>query len=101
MECIVLLVYMATFAMAFYGPNSHVLGSVGNSYWQYQKMNDLESLMISAMKYLAIDLIGCLITSTLLWKFCGINAVNETCKMLEKFWPILTLTISQTLNKFS
>ena len=101
MEFIVPLVYMATFTMAFYGPNSHVLGSVGNNYWHYQKMMDLQSLMISAVEFLAIDLIGCLITTILLWKFCDINVVHETCKMLKKFWPILTLTISQTLNKVS
>ena len=99
MEFIVPLVYMATFALAFYGPNSHVLGSVGNSYWHYQKVTDLESLFIPAIEFLVIDLIGCLITTTLLWKFCGINLIHETCKILKKFWPILTLTISQTLNK--
>ena len=77
MECIVLLVYMATFTMAFYGPNSHVLGSVGNNYWHYQKMMDLQSLMISAVEFLAIDLIGCLITSILLWKFCDINEISD------------------------
>ena len=99
MEFIVPLVYMATFAMAYYGPNSELLGAVRNDYWHYKRVNDLKSLFVPALQFLALDVIGCFLTIVLLWKFCSINAFQMTCQIFKKFWPILTLYISQTLNK--
>ena len=99
MEFIVPLVYMATFAMAYYGPNSELLGAVGNDYWHYKTVNDLKSLFSPAAQFLALDMISFLLTTILLWKFCSINAFQMTSQIFKKFWPILTLYISQTLNK--
>ena len=99
LEFMVPLIFMATFSMAYYGPNSTVLGSVGNDYWHFKKVDNLEKLFIPAMEFMALDLLACFITTILFWKFCRINVLQKLCDILKKFWPILTMTISQTLNK--
>ena len=40
-EFLVPLVYTASFAVAYYGPNSNLIGNIGNDYWQYQAVEDI------------------------------------------------------------
>ena len=90
-EIIVPISFICTFTVAYYGPNGASLGIVGNSYWQYETVNDLETLFLPVLKMAAIDFFSALIAGILFWKFCRINIIYEYCKVIKKYWFLLAI----------
>ena len=102
-DIVVPLAYITTFTVAYFGPNSEVLGNIGNDYWSYQKVDfdKIGTLFIFAMKMVLIDLVSAVISAILLLKCVNINAIQEYCKIMKKYWPILALTAVLNMNKVS
>ena len=97
MEIIVPSAYAITFAIGYYGPNSGVLGNIGNDCWQYEKVTDIVGFLLSLSQMFFVDLMSAVVGAILLWKFCSINILREGCKVLYFYWPLLALKFSQRM----
>ena len=90
-EIVVPISFICTFTVAFYGPNAHALGIVGNNYWQYETVEDLNTLFLPVLQMASIDSFSALIAGLLLWQFCRINIADEYCKVIKKYWFLLAI----------
>ena len=98
-EVLVPVTYICSFTIAYYGPNSMILGNVQNDYWAYQKVQNIGTLFIFAVQMAMIDLLSAVFSGIFLWKYCHINFLLEYGKVMRKYWPILTLTAVVNINK--
>ena len=101
MEILVPLAYAITFVLAYYGPNSKILGNVQNDYWQFQEIRDVEQFLGSLSQMFVIDLMSAVLGGILLKKFCSINVLQEGCKIISVYWPVITLKFVQRINMVS
>ena len=98
-EIVVPVGYMTTFLLGYYGPNYGILGNIGNSYWQFKKVDDVLTLVEGAFQFMAIDVVGTLITFASFWIFCNINVARSYCKLINKAWPMMALKLMFLLNQ--
>ena len=87
-ECIVPMIFMGGFAIAFYGPNYDKLGNVGFDYFQYTKVTDILDYLNGALYMTSIDVTCSIITILLLWFGAGINMVKESVEVAKKYGKI-------------
>ena len=99
LEILVPLAYTVTFLVAYYGPNSDVLGGIKNNYWQYKAVEDASNVLITIFQMFCFDVASAVIGGFLLWKFSRINLLNEFCKTVTTYWPLIALRIAQTTSK--
>ena len=99
LETLVPFIYAISFLIAYYGPNATVLGNIQNSYWQYEEVENIASLIFSVSEMILIDLSGSIVAGLLLWRFSEINLLNECCKMLKAYHLLLIARIGQICAK--
>ena len=97
-EVMVPFCYLLCFISAYYGPNANLIGDVGNNYWQYSKVDDVQHTIQYICVFLAIDISSLVICGYILWVVCGIN-VFKAYGALQKefgggFWVALTVTLN-------
>ena len=89
-EIIIPISYIVTFLIAYYGPNAHIYGHIRSSYWQYNPVENVEKLVVTVLSLFLVDvssgIFGALLLST-----SSINLLREGCKVLQQYWPIITL----------
>ena len=94
MECVIPMIFMCDFAIAFYGPNYDKLGNVGFDYFQYTKVTDILGYLKGALYMTSID-VTCSITAILLlWFGAGINMVKESVEVARKKYFLVSHTLS-------
>ena len=98
-EVLVPVAYAIAVLIAYYGPNSTILGNIKNNYWSYTEIEDLDSLMYSLFKMFAIDLLSAVIGTVLLWKFCSINFLREVFRILKLYWPFMCIAVGGGVMK--
>ena len=101
MEIVVPLAYAISFVLAYYGPNSEILGNVGNDCWQYEKVTNVGTFFTSLCQMFFLDLMSGIIGGILLWKFCSINALQEGCRMLNSYWAMVAIKFAQRMTMVS
>ena len=82
--------------MAFYGPNYHIITTVGNEFWG-EKIEDLRNLFYPMLVLLAFDTLSVIVTSIALWKLIKMNMVRETYELMSKYWWLIIISIAQSL----
>ena len=93
------MLYLSTFLIAYYGPNSLVLGGIKNSYWNFEAIEDLKTVIEGIGLMFLFDMIFGIVSGALLWKFAKLNMIREYCIVLKKFWPIMTLRLAANTAK--
>ena len=88
-EVLVPLAFIASYTIAFYGPNYDKLGSLGCSYWTFQRVEDLPAFLKPVLFMEVIDFGTALISGILLWKFCRINILKEYCMTIRRYWLVV------------
>ena len=101
LEILVPLVYVTTVLIAYYGPNAQILGNIGNSYWQYEAIDDIGTLVIALSLMFVVDTCSAIISGVILWKLCDINFVRKSCKILKDNWTIIAVNIGNYLSYVS
>ena len=91
------MAYAIGFSMAFYGPNTELIGNVGNSYWQYSRVDDVNWHFLVLLGLFAIDIICLFLNSSIIWIFSNVNMFNEFCDAMEKYWYIMALKLANNL----
>ena len=90
------IIYGASMAMAYYGPNAHIFSNVGNTYWS-KEITDIGHFFLVLFGLFAFDTLSALINSFCLWKIITINIFHEFCRVLEKYWLFIGVKLSFNL----
>ena len=93
-EILMPIAYAISILMAYYGPNSEIMGNIRNDYWSYIKIENLGSLLAGIFKMFFIDVFSFLLGSGLIWKFSSFNCIIEGCKTMKRYWHFITVTLT-------
>ena len=85
-ELIVPIAFIASFSLAYYGPNQDTLGNVGCSIWQFNKVKNIQEVLIPVVEMALLDSTSVVVASALLWNFCNINILKEYNTVIKKYW---------------
>ena len=96
-EMLVPLTYIITFLMDYYGPNAEIIGNIGNSDFHYKEVSDLLGFMGDLTGMFVIDLIGCVVSGLILWKYASVDLMSEAQKILKLFWALISIKIGGRL----
>ena len=95
------LTFVACFSIEYFGPNRDKLGNVGNSYWQYQAVDDFNGYVQPIFYLILIDLCSMLIGSILLWSVCGINLYRAYAALEKEFGRVFMINLAFILSGVS
>lgn len=84
-EFIAPLCYILCFMTAYFGPNSELIGNIGNSYWQYSKIENVEGSIEFVFVFMFIDLGSLVVVSIILWKLFRINLYRAFSVLQKEF----------------
>ena len=90
-EGLIPLAYACGFAMAYFGPNGHLLGNVRYGDWHFKAVDDASWPFTIMLGMFAVDLISLLLNSTIVWTCCKINLLDEFCTVMQNYWYIIAL----------
>ena len=99
-EGLVHLAYIIGFVMAFYGPNSKLIGNVGNGNWHYQAVDDVSHTFCVMFGLFVVDLISFTINAIIIWMKCQVNILQKFCYVLQKYWLILVLKLTYNIYSY-
>ena len=101
-ETIIPLTYVAIMAMAFYGPNAEIMGSVKLQIWHRQNViEDFGAFAVNIVILFFVDFLSFIINGYLIWKFCNINPLKVLCDIQKRFWFIMMLVEAHLLSAVS
>ena len=98
-EILVPISYSVTFLMAFYGPNAEILGNVGNCYWYFKKVENVNQVLIGVYQMFFLDTLSAVIGGVFLWRFSSINILHEYCHVVKNFWPLIAIRLGNGISK--
>ena len=87
-EFVTPLAYLACLVIAFYGPNSELIGGVKSNYWQYSSLESISHTITFISVFFLVDFTSVLISRYLLWRFCKIS-LWSACLALQKEFGFL------------
>ena len=93
-EFVTPLAYLLSFLMAYYGPNASLLGNVGNSYWSYQAVEDIDQTITMIFLFFFIEFCGTVASGILLKLTCNINLLAIISDVAHEFGPIICVIVS-------
>lgn len=97
-EFIVPIAYLISLLIAFYGPNSSILGNYGNGYWTFKPITGLDRYILAAFEMFFIDCCSFVVGCFILWKFCSINFLTEAIQQMKNYWFLIALSLAKSLN---
>ena len=90
LETTVPLSYIAVMAMAYYGPNAEILGTVKLRIWQSQTtIEDFGEFAMTLGVLLVVDFMSFVVNAILLWKFCKINSMEVLKNIQKRYWFVM------------
>ena len=92
------LCYLICFILGYYGPNAGIIGNIGNSYWQYAAVENVTHTVQNVLAFFIFDVLGLLLTGTLLWQYCRINLYNAYVAVQKEFGLFMLINLAVTLN---
>ena len=96
-ETLVPLTYMMCFAIAYYGPNAEVLGSVKLDLWQFKPILDIDNYMTSLFMLFSVDFLSLIMNGIVLWTTCNINIFKIFRRIQSEFWLIMAVQQAYSL----
>ena len=72
-ETLVPLTYIMCFAIAYYGPNAEILGSVKLDLWHYKPILDFGNYMQNLFMLFSVDFMSLIMNGIILQTTCNIN----------------------------
>lgn len=97
-EFMIPIFYLIVFIAAYYGPNANLIGNIGNSYWQYNAVEDVGKTVGFVSIFFFIDFCSVIFCSYLLWKFCQINLLRPYVALQREFGMVFLLNLCYKLN---
>ena len=100
-EFLVPLVYLLCFSTAYYGPNSKLLGNIGNGYWQYNAVEDVDYAIKMVCLFFLIDLFSGIMCYLILWISSRIDLLTAYIALQKEFGVIFLITFVFILTTVS
>ena len=100
-EFIAPLCYILCFMTAYFGPNAGLIGNIGNSYWHYSKIENVEESIEFVFVFMFIDLGSLVVVSILLWKLFRINLYRAFCSLQKEFGLGFSASLAVAFNAVS
>ena len=101
-ETLVPLTYLAIMAMAYYGPNAEIMGSVKLQIWHHQNViEDFGAFAKNILILFAVDFLSFIINGLLIWKFCNINLLKVLLNIQKRYWTFMVFIEASLLNEVS
>ena len=96
-EGIVPMCYAIGLIMAYYGPNSKLIGNVGSGIWAYEEIEDVGRQLKVIFGMFGMDVLSVLLNSICLSKYGNVNLIQDFLKFLQKYWPLLGFKLGHDL----
>ena len=93
--------YLTCFLVAYYGPNSKLLGGVRNDYWQYEAVTDLPLFIKNLSLFIVADCINLATTAISMWYFSKVNIIRAIAAIQKEFWLPMVVSTAFTINMVS
>ena len=93
-EFVVPLVYVLVFCSAYFGPNAHLIGNVKNSYFQYNKVENVVESIKSIGIFLLVDIFSLISNTVILRTFANISLYKALCVYLKEYGVIFTINLT-------
>ena len=97
LEVCVQMVYSASFVMAYFGPNSRILGNVGSGLWTFEKVHSLNDKLSNVGVFFAIDVVQGIILGLVLYHTCQLYLYETYLHLTRQYGTLICLTISLKL----
>ena len=98
-EVMMPIVYGLTILLAYYGPNSAILGNVGCEIWKWQKITNLTMFLTGLFRMFTIDFIALILNGLLLWNYCSVNVMRQLCIDVKSYWPFISVAMGGAVIK--
>ena len=95
------ILYLLCFTIAYFGPNSALIGNVGSSKWQYQAVEDFGYSFSLVFIFCLVDVCSAIIGAILLWCFCGIKLHRAYVEIQNEFGIAFSFILGTNLNGVS
>ena len=95
------LAYVASISIAYYGPNSGIIGNVQNNYWQYEAIDSFPDYLTRISYSILIDISCGVVTLIALKYFCSINGLLFFKDKIGQFAYAFLFCISREMNMVS
>ena len=97
-EFMVPIAYLVCLLSAYYGPNAHMIGNIGNSYWHFQAIEDIGYAIKSIAVLFLFDFGSTVVSALLLWLFCRINLFSAFVALQQEFGISFAVILMTNLN---
>jgi hypothetical protein len=81
-EFVTPLSFLIVFVLAYYGPNSELIGDVGATIWHFEEVNNINESISIILLFFSLDLCSTVVSSIILWGFCKIS-LFKACTALQ------------------
>ena len=96
------LTYSLITIMAYFGPNSHLLGNIKLEMWHYEKpIADIQAYVSKVSLLMIADWLSFFLNGILLWHYCKINVFKIMKKLQEEFWLVFAMVEALLLMEVS
>ena len=100
-EMMVPVIYLSCICFAYFGPNSHLIGHVGNSYWQYIAIEDFEYTAVMIGIFFMVDVGSGIIGAALVGFFCKIKLHKVHVVLVNEFGVAFCFILGANVNGVS
>ena len=91
------LSFIFVIAVAFYGPNSSILGNISNNYWAFEAIENINRTLGKMGALFLVDFSSTLICSIVLWFNCRINLWKAVVALQKEFGIAFGITHGRLL----
>ena len=100
-EFTVPLIYVLSICTGYFGPNAGIYGNIGNDYWQFSKIEDIDQTVKNIMLFVVIDASSVFVCSAILWKVCRINLYRVFCILQKEFGNLIAMNLAMLMTAAS
>ena len=100
-EFIAPLCYILCFMTAYFGPNSALIGNIGNSYWQYSSVKNVIESIKFVFIFMFVDLGSLVVISFVLWQKYRINLYRAFSALQKEFTGVFAASLAIAFNAVS
>ena len=97
-EMMVPVIYLSCISFAYFGPNSHLIGHVRNSYWQYNAIDDFEYTVAMIVIFFVVDVGSGIIGAALVRYFCQIKLHRVHVVLQNEFGSGFCFILAANVN---
>lgn len=95
------LVYALVVGITYYGPNGHIFGSILNSYWRFQAIDDIDRALKIMLLFFVVELFGALATTMILFLSCKIHFWKVFTALQKEFGGVFAVILARQLTLVS